>query len=114
MRMCAFLTMRFYLPQQVPAESSAAKAGVRPTTRNSKGTLVLGDVITGLAGKPVTSYPDLYAALDGRRVGDSVELDLLREAQPMTVTVILADRAENVKSYAPEDLKSYAPDGWQG
>ncbi len=41
--------------------------------------LRVGDVITALDGKPVTEVADLVEALRGRKIGDSVEVDVERQ-----------------------------------
>lgn len=50
----------------------AGNQGLKPTTRDSYGRLVLGDVITSLNGKKVTNGSDLYKILDRCKVGDTV------------------------------------------
>lgn len=39
---------------QVPSNSSAAKAGLKPTARGLAGNIVLGDIIIAVEGKPVS------------------------------------------------------------
>lgn len=43
--------------------------------------LLAGDVITGLDGKPVATLDDLTAALDSRRPGEEVELEVRRDGE---------------------------------
>lgn len=57
--------------------SPAEKAGVRPTTRDERGRLILGDVITGIDNERITNSTDLFRALDNRSVGDTVKVCLL-------------------------------------
>lgn len=47
--------------------------GLRPTTRDSYGRLVLGDVITSVNGKKISNGSDLYKILDRCKVGDTVQ-----------------------------------------
>jgi hypothetical protein len=49
------------------------KQGLRPTTRDSYGRLVLGDVITSVNGKKISNGSDLYKILDRCKVGDTVQ-----------------------------------------
>jgi S1-C subfamily serine protease len=56
------------------------------------GELVLGDIIQGVDGKPVTNAKDLLEQLDAKRVGDKVAVDVLRGRQQLQFTVQLADR----------------------
>ncbi len=48
--------------------------GLRSTTRDSYGRLVLGDVITSLNNQKVSNGSDLYKILDRCKVGDTVKL----------------------------------------
>jgi S1-C subfamily serine protease len=45
----------------------ASKAGVRPTRRESSGRVILGHVITAVAGKKVDSPNDLFLILENYR-----------------------------------------------
>lgn len=79
----------------------ASKAGVKGTSRDSYGRLVLGDIIIGADGKKIKTAADLYRALDKCKVGQNVDLELLRQDskehvqvtlepnQPSTMTVVL-------------------------
>ncbi|KAF6258898.1 trypsin-like cysteine/serine peptidase domain-containing protein [Scenedesmus sp. NREL 46B-D3] len=73
--------------------SPAARAGLRPTSRNSAGDLVLGDIIQSVDGNPVSSARDLLEQLDAKRVGDKVVVDVLRGGrQRLSFSLQLADR----------------------
>jgi len=62
-----------------PDGGAAAKAGLRATERDpATGSVRLGDVIVGLGGARVGGFGDLYKALDERRVGDVVDVEVLR------------------------------------
>jgi S1-C subfamily serine protease len=51
------------------------------------------DVITGLNGRPVKNQRDLFAALDGCTVGESVEVELLTgQLTTRSARVTLGDR----------------------
>ncbi|KAL2614244.1 hypothetical protein R1flu_025936 [Riccia fluitans] len=75
-----------------PPTGPAGKAGLRPTTRDSYGRLVLGDVITSLNGQKVTNGSDLYKILDRCKVGDTVEVEILRGDKLTKVPVTLEAR----------------------
>lgn len=77
---------------QVTPGSPAEKNGLRPTRRNQTGELILGDIIQGVDGAPVTNAKDLLEQLDAKRVGDKVSVDVLRGQQRLTFSVELADR----------------------
>ena len=66
----------------------ADKARLHGLTESDRG-LLLGDVIVGLDGKAIDDYDGLYNALDGRKPGDKVKVDLMRERQKVTVDMEL-------------------------
>ena len=49
-----------------------------------------GDVVTGLNGKPVETWPDLLSSVNDLEVGDRVTLDLVRNGDPMQIDITLA------------------------
>jgi serine protease Do/serine protease DegQ len=68
------------LVSQVVDGSPAEKAGIHT-----------GDVITAVNGLPVKSNGELRNAIGLMRVGDKVEIGLLREGKPLHVTAVIAD-----------------------
>jgi serine protease Do/serine protease DegQ len=68
------------LVTQVVEASAAAKAGVRA-----------GDVITQVNGQAVKSHTELRNAIALMRVGDRVEIGLMRDGQPRKVAAVIAD-----------------------
>jgi S1-C subfamily serine protease len=74
------------------AEGSAAEAaGLRGTTRDQRGRLVLGDVIVGVGGDDVSNADDLANALEKHDVGEKVELTVERDGKRRTVSVTLQE-----------------------
>ena len=69
--------------------SGAAKAGLKGTERDREGSLILGDIIIGVAGKDVASYDDLVTALEKQKVGDTVSVKLVRNDRTLTAAVVL-------------------------
>ena len=77
----------------VPPGTPAAAAGIRGTSRDDRGRLVLGDIITSLDGKEVKTQRDLFNALDERRPGDKVRVGLTRDGRKgVEVEVVLGGR----------------------
>ena len=74
---------------RVQKGSAAEGAGLRGTGRNRAGSLVLGDVIVGVGEKSVTSRNDLLDALDEHKVGDVVEVHLMRDGNRMSLNIKL-------------------------
>jgi putative serine protease PepD len=52
----------------------------------------LGDVITKVAGQKIADQDDLDRVLNTKNVGDRVQIELLRDGKPVTVSVTLAER----------------------
>jgi S1-C subfamily serine protease len=69
---------RGVLVLDVPKGSSAAQAGLRGSYRSTDGSVVLGDVITGINGDAVASEIDLFRAVDKYKPGDAVTLKVSR------------------------------------
>jgi S1-C subfamily serine protease len=73
----------------VAAGSPAAKAGIRPTTREASGRVRLGDVIVAIDGKKVESPNDLYLTLEKYKIGDIVTVSLLRDGKTVQTKATL-------------------------
>jgi S1-C subfamily serine protease len=74
---------------RVPAQSSAAQAGLRGVRVGPRNTVVPGDVIVAVEGKEVSSAALLSARLDDYEIGDPVKLTIWREGKQQDVTVTL-------------------------
>ncbi|MCO5592382.1 hypothetical protein L7F22_046384 [Adiantum nelumboides] len=77
-----------------PPTGPAGKAGLKPTTRDSYGRLVLGDIITSINGEKVKSGSDLYRILDRCKVGNEVTVEVLRGNKTEKFTVTLESRTD--------------------
>lgn len=69
--------------------SAAAKAGLRPTTRDRIGRVRLGDVIISIDGRKVESPNDLYLLLETYKVGSVVNVGIQRDGKTLQVKVTL-------------------------
>ncbi|GFH24852.1 htrA-like protein [Haematococcus lacustris] len=78
-------------PQQ--AVDALGLQGVMGTTRDSYGRLVLGDIICAFNGKPMKTSSDLFRVLDESKVGDVVELEVLRgnATEHLSITLQASD-----------------------
>jgi len=73
----------------------ADRAGLQGSYRDSYGGIVLGDIIVELDGKPIPDETALYEALDGCKVGQTVQLKVLRGGRSVkTVQLTLANRSQ--------------------
>jgi S1-C subfamily serine protease len=69
----------------------AAAARLQPAGQNALGQIVPGDVLVGVGERRITSSPELTAALDRHRPGETVDLLLLREGREIRIPVTLAE-----------------------
>jgi S1-C subfamily serine protease len=69
--------------------SGAAAAGLKAATMRADGSIVAGDIIVAVAGKPVTSVAELLRRLDDLEVGARVIITLVRDGKKIDIPVIL-------------------------
>ena len=58
--------------------SSAETAGLRGITRSMFAPISLGDIIIAINGKKINTEGDFLKGLDGKKVGDTIDLTILR------------------------------------
>mmetsp|Transcript_2192 Transcript_2192/g.7793 ORF Transcript_2192/g.7793 Transcript_2192/m.7793 type:complete len:150 (-) Transcript_2192:206-655(-) len=66
----------------VPNGSPAKIGGMKATFQDEFGRYVLGDIIVGVDGVPVSGVGDLLARLDDFQPGDEVQVEVLRAEDP--------------------------------
>ena len=74
------------------SKSTPAARPTRPAWRDQPGPprhLYLGDVITAVDQTKVTSYDDLYNALENYKIGDVVTLTVERDGKSRKVRITL-------------------------
>ena len=74
---------------EAPGGSEAERAGLKGLGRDRYGRLFLRDIIIGIDGTKVTSYDDLYGALETHKIGDTVILTVAREGKERKVRFTL-------------------------
>ena len=79
------------LVSQVLEGSAAAKAGIQA-----------GDVVTSVDGKPVKGSAELRNMIGMARVGDTVEVGLIREGKARKVTAVIAEPSAEAAAAAGE------------
>ena len=84
------------LVSQVVEGSPAEKAGIRT-----------GDVITSVNGQPVKSNSELRNTIGLRRVGDKVDIGLVRDGKPLKVTAVIADTNTETGGAPPSIHKAF-------
>ena len=75
---------------QVGGGTPAAKAGLQPFRRGSKGEVLAGDVITAVNDDPVADLDDMLSLLERRSPGETVTLSVWRSGQTRKISVPLA------------------------
>ena len=66
--------------------------GVEENGPAAQAGLLVGDILVGLAGAPITDPDDLLTRLVGAMVGQPALLQVLRGGQPVEFTVIIGER----------------------
>ncbi len=74
---------------EVADGSPAALAGLRGARSASSPGGARGDVITGVDGQPVISFGALASYILGKRIGDTVALEISREGRAIAVPIVL-------------------------
>src|SRR5918998_1467470 len=74
---------------QVSPNGPAAAAGLRGLQQTEDGDVVVGDIITSIDDEKIADGDDLYRALDKRKFGDVVQVEVFREGRRVKVPVRL-------------------------
>jgi len=74
---------------EVARSSRAYDLGLRGVFRDDYGRLLIRDVIKGVDAVKIGSYDDLFSALDGYQIGDTVTLTVEREGASRKVSIQL-------------------------
>ena len=115
-------TQRGALVVSVTAGSPAEKAGLRGSAKqaeiNGEQVQVGGDVITAIGGQPVKDFEDLTAYLARwGKVGQRVELSILRDGKTETLSLTLAARPGSKTAAATSkggESQATAGNAWLG
>jgi S1-C subfamily serine protease len=78
---------------QVASNGAAGRAGLRGLTQTEDGDVVIGDIIVGINGDKVANSDDLYKLLDKHKVGDTVQVQIVRNGRRVSVPVLLSEGA---------------------
>ncbi len=76
---------------QVAPGGAAANAGLRGLTQTENGDVEIGDIIVGIDNERVNNADDLFRILDKHQVGDTVQLQIVRNGRKMSVPVRLTE-----------------------
>lgn len=73
--------------REVYSDSPAEKAGLKGTSRDQYGRIIIGDIIVSIDGAPIRNYDDMYNAFDEKKPGSTVELVFLRNGEERRETI---------------------------
>jgi S1-C subfamily serine protease len=73
--------MEGVLVREVQPGSAAAAAGMLGTVIRRDGNVDLGDIIVTIDGNKIVNSDDLYRVLDRHKVGDTLQVEVLRDAR---------------------------------
>ncbi|MDO8948115.1 MAG: trypsin-like peptidase domain-containing protein [Desulfocapsaceae bacterium] len=73
----------------IEKDGPAHKAGLHPTEQRGN-EIILGDIVSEVAGKKVQSYDDIRTELERFQVGEEVTLTIIRDGRPMQVPLRLS------------------------
>lgn len=76
-------------------------AGLEEGGPAESGGMMVGDILVGLAGKPVETHSQLMAELAGEVVGQETDVEVLRGGKPETLRVTIGERPE----FDPEEIR---------
>jgi S1-C subfamily serine protease len=89
------------LVSEVASGSTAELAGLRggrEAVRYGRSLIYVGgDIIVAVDKMPVTSINDLLGALEDKKPGESVEVKIVRNGKPLTLTVKLSQRPQDLQ-----------------
>jgi Do/DeqQ family serine protease len=74
--------------------TGALVAGIAPGSSAERAGIKTGDIITSINGVVMKSASELRNSIGMLRVGDKVEIGLLRDGKPLKVTALIAERSE--------------------
>ena len=98
--------------------SGALVAGVAPGSAAERAGVKTGDIITSINGATMKDATELRNTIGMLRIGDKVEIGLLRDGKPRKVTALIAERGDLETANAADISKGLegaefgdAPDG---
>jgi len=83
---------------QTQPGGGAANAGLRGTVQTEEGAIELGDIVVSIDGQKVKNNDDLFRLLDKHQVGDTVNVEVVRNGSHLTVPVRLTEATDRRRS----------------
>lgn len=88
------LNMEGALILDVVPDSPADKFGLQATEKDLRGNIILGDLITQINNKVISTNADLFLALEKYNPGDTVRVGYIRKDEVKSVNLILGSKME--------------------
>mmetsp|Transcript_41751 Transcript_41751/g.67065 ORF Transcript_41751/g.67065 Transcript_41751/m.67065 type:complete len:279 (-) Transcript_41751:1711-2547(-) len=82
----------------------AWRAGVKATSRDESGRLILGDVIVELDGNLIKNSSDLYRTLDKLNVGQQIQMEVMRGEIKVDLNLTLDDLKDMPQKELPPGI----------
>ncbi len=70
---------------------AAANAGLRGLVQTENGDVELGDIIVAIDGQKISNNDELFVVLDKHQVGETVNVEVIRNGRHTTVPVKLME-----------------------
>ncbi|MBX7170589.1 MAG: trypsin-like peptidase domain-containing protein [Pyrinomonadaceae bacterium] len=86
------------LVRNVLAGGSFERAGIKGLSRNGYGEIVLGDIVLSIDGEKMTDTDALDKFLDNKKIGDTVQVEVLRGNSKLTVPVKLLTSPQSTQT----------------
>ena len=83
---------RLQLAAGIDQEAAAIIAVIEPDSPAGRAKLATGDIIIRLDDQPVTGVDDLIRSLTGDRIGNEVEIEVLRRGQRQRISLVPEER----------------------
>jgi Do/DeqQ family serine protease len=86
----------------LPDSNGALVAGVAAGSSAQRAGVKTGDIINSVNGTPIKNAGELRNAIGMLRVGDKIDIGLMREGKPLSVTTVIAERGRTAESSATD------------
>ncbi|MBS1893130.1 MAG: trypsin-like peptidase domain-containing protein, partial [Actinobacteria bacterium] len=85
-----------------PSDKAGLEAGTTQATIGGAEIVLGGDIIIGAEGKKISNMEQIIELVNGKKPGDEVTLEYLRDGKKKTATVTLGTRPAKVEQASPE------------
>ncbi|MBS1845970.1 MAG: trypsin-like peptidase domain-containing protein [Actinobacteria bacterium] len=85
-----------------PSDKAGLEAGTTRATIDGAEIILGGDIIIGAEGKKISNMEQIIELVNGKKPGDEVTLEYLRDGKKKTATVTLGTRPAKVEQASPK------------